>query len=145
MWLEMPYIFRDIDHKVMAFNESEIGKQLVEASRQESWACELLRRVDLWDKTHYIESSPLEHRMTLKDFRLRVPEQHVCIEYAEALGAEPTPIAYAEAGYGFAAGVVDGLENPLSAIFYAMRFMRCKEIHQLDAARNQRLLLLDER
>ena len=34
MWLKCLYIFRDIDH-VMAFNESDIGQQLLEGLRQE--------------------------------------------------------------------------------------------------------------
>lgn len=115
---EMPYIFRDIDH-VMAFNESEIGQRLLEGLRQELG----VRAVgaSTFGIRHITSNKPIRTPDDLVDFRLRVPEQHVCIEYAKALGAEPTPIAYAEAYMALQQGVVDGLENPLSAI-YAMRF-----------------------
>jgi TRAP-type C4-dicarboxylate transport system substrate-binding protein len=45
-----------------------------------------------------------------------VPQQQVTMAYGKAMGANPTPIAYAEAYMALQQGLVDGLENPLSAI-----------------------------
>jgi TRAP-type C4-dicarboxylate transport system substrate-binding protein len=43
------------------------------------------------------------------------------MEYGRAMGADPTPVALAEAYMALQQNVVDGLENPLSSI-YNMKF-----------------------
>jgi TRAP-type C4-dicarboxylate transport system substrate-binding protein len=57
----------------------------------------------------------------LKGFKLRVPEQQVAIEYAKAMGANPTPVALVETYMALQQDLVDGQENPLGLI-YNMKF-----------------------
>ena len=109
----MPYIFRDIDH-VMAFNESEIGKQLVEGLRQELGVRAI--GASTFGIRHITSNKPIRTPDDLKDFRLRVPEQHVCIEYAKALAGRN---CLCRGLYGFAARVVDGLETLISYLRHA--------------------------
>jgi hypothetical protein len=62
-------------------------------------------------------NKPVRTPSDLNGFKLRVPEQNICVEYGKAMGAEPTPIAYAEAYMALQQGVVDGLENILVPVF----------------------------
>lgn len=52
----------------------------------------------------------------LRGIRLRVPPTQLRIACFEALGASPTPVAWAELYQALSQGVVDGQENPISAI-----------------------------
>jgi len=57
----------------------------------------------------------------LKGLKLRSPERDYYVESLSALGANPTPMAFAEVYTGLQAGVVDGQENPIETI-YAAKF-----------------------
>lgn len=116
--LEMPYTFKDNDH-VVRFAKSDIAKQMGEDLRQEFG-------VKIVGTTPYgirqvTSNKPVKSPADLEGFKLRVPEQNVCIEYAKAMGADPTPIAFSEVYLALQQGVVDGQENSLSTI-KAMKF-----------------------
>ncbi|HBU97649.1 TRAP transporter substrate-binding protein [Thalassospira lucentensis] len=57
----------------------------------------------------------------LKGLKLRSPERDYYVKSLSALGANPTPMAFAEVYTGLQAGVVDGQENPIETI-YAGKF-----------------------
>ena len=116
--LEMPYTFKDNDH-VIRFAKSDIAKQMADDLRQEFG-------VKIVGTTPYgirqvTSNKPVKSPADLEGFKLRVPEQNVCIEYAKAMGADPTPIAFSEVYLALQQGVVDGQENSLSTI-KAMKF-----------------------
>lgn len=116
--LEMPYTFRDNAH-VLAFGKSDIAATMWEDFRKEFGGKVI--GVSSWGVRQLTSNEPVNTPEDLAGFKLRVPEQTICVAYGEAMGANPTPIAYAEAYMALQQGVVDGLENPMSSI-KAMKF-----------------------
>jgi len=116
--LEMPYTFRDNAH-VLSFAKSDIAKMLWEDFRKEFGG--KIIGVSSWGIRQLTSNKPVNTPADLAGFKLRVPEQTITVAYGKAMGANPTPIAYAEAYMALQQGVVDGLENPMSSI-KAMKF-----------------------
>lgn len=57
----------------------------------------------------------------IKGLKLRTPERDYYVRSLSALGASPTPMAFAEVYTALQTGVVDGQENPVETI-YAQKF-----------------------
>lgn len=68
----------------------------------------------------------------LKGLKLRAPERDYYVESLSALGANPTPMAFAEVYTGLQAGVVDGQENPIETIYAAKFYEVQKSIAMVD-------------
>lgn len=116
--LEMPYTFRDNQH-VLAFAKSSIASTLWEDFRKEFNG--RIIGVSSYGIRQLTSNKPIMSPADLDSFKLRVPEQTITMAYGKVMGANPTPIAFAEAYMALQQGVVDGLENPMSAI-QAMKF-----------------------
>ena len=116
--LEMPYTFKDNQH-VLAFAESDLGKALFEGYRKKFGG--RIIGPSSYGIRQMATDRPVRTPADLAGFKLRVPEQTVTMAYGRAMGANPTPIAFSEAYMALQQGVVNGLENPLSAI-YAQKF-----------------------
>jgi len=121
--LEMPYTFENNQH-VLAFGQSDIGKELFEGFRKAHGA--RIIGSSSYGIRQMTANKPIYTPEDLEGFKLRVPEQTVCVAYGKAMGANPTPIAYAEAYMALQQGVADGLENPLSAIS-SMKFYEVQD------------------
>ncbi len=125
--LEMPYTFRDNDH-VLSFAKSDIAAELWEDFRAEFGG--KIIGVSSWGVRQLTSNRPINTPADLDGFKLRVPEQTITVAYGKAMGANPTPIAYAEAYLALQQGVVDGLENPMSSI-QAMKFYEVQDVINL--------------
>ena len=110
---EMPYTFKDNNH-VLRFAKSGIAKAMF-ADLEKEFLIKVLAPSSFGIR-QLTSNKPITTPADLKGFKLRVPEQMITVEYGKAMGAEPTPIAYAEAYMSLQQNVVQGLENPLSAI-----------------------------
>ncbi|PLW76093.1 TRAP transporter substrate-binding protein [Cohaesibacter celericrescens] len=64
---------------------------------------------------------PIESMEDLAGLKLRAPERDYYVKSLSALGANPTPMAFAEVYTALQTGVVDGQENPIETI-YAQKF-----------------------
>ncbi|MSU88488.1 transporter [Rhodobacteraceae bacterium 2CG4] len=62
----------------------------------------------------------------LSGLKLRAPERDYYVESLRALGANPTPMAFAEVYTALQTGVVDGQENPIETI-YAQKFFEVQK------------------
>jgi tripartite ATP-independent transporter DctP family solute receptor len=125
--LEMPYTFRDNEH-VLTFTKSAIAKRMFDDLEKEFGIKVVC--ASSWGVRQLTANKPVNTPADLKGFKLRVPEQMITMEYAKAMGADPTPIAFAEAYMALQQGVVDGLENPLSGI-YNMKFHEVQKVINL--------------
>ncbi len=110
---EMPYTFKDNNH-VLRFAKSDVAKAMF-ADLEKEFLIKVLAPSS-WGIRQLTSNKPITTPADLKGFKLRVPEQMITVEYGKAMGAEPTPVAYAEAYMALQQNVVQGLENPLSAI-----------------------------
>jgi len=68
----------------------------------------------------------------LQGLKLRSPERDYYVKSLSALGANPTPMAFAEVYTGLQAGVVDGQENPIETIYAAKFYEVQKSIALVD-------------
>lgn len=116
---EMPYLFKDLDH-VIRFSKSDIARRMFDDLENE-FGVKVIGTSAFGIRHLVSVNKPIRTPEDLAGFKLRVPQQQVTVAYGRAMGAEPTPIAYSEAYMAMQQGVVDGLENPLSAI-QSMKF-----------------------
>ena len=126
---EMPYTFKDNDH-VIRFSKSDVAKKMF-ADLEKEFLVKVVG-ASAWGVRHLTSNRPITAPSDLKGFKMRVPEQMITVAYAKAMGAQATPIAYSEAYMALQQNVVDGLENPLSAI-KNMRFYEVQKYINLTA------------
>ena len=109
----MPYIFDDNAH-ALKFLKSDKWEEMKEDMLQKTGA--RIVGSATWGLRHIIGNRGIKTPADLDNFKLRVPDQRVTVQYAIAMGAKPTPTAYGEAYMALQQNVVDGLENPITAI-----------------------------
>ncbi len=110
--LTAAYLFRDADH-LKAFFESETGKEMV-ASAEEQLGIHIVAPV--YFGTRQVNLAPEKEIKTPADMegiKLRMPGGDAWQFLGKALGANPTPMAYAEVYTGLQTGAIDGQDNPL--------------------------------
>jgi len=110
---DLPFIFRDIPHTYRALDTIgvEMGKDL------EPLGLKLLAFFE--NGVRHLTNSRRAVKVPedMKGLKIRVMEQPVYIEMMNALGANPTPMAFGELFTALQQGTVDGQENPVSHIW----------------------------
>ncbi len=108
------YLFRDYDHLNKTF-KSEIGQEFIKIARDQL-GIELIRPV--FFGARQVNLKPAKKINTPADLagvKLRMPPGEFWQFLGESLGANPTPVAYAELYTALQSGAVDGQDNPLVA------------------------------
>ncbi|WP_241535936.1 TRAP transporter substrate-binding protein [Indiicoccus explosivorum] len=107
--LDVPFLFESRDAAVEVLN-GEIGDDL--AAQMEEQGIILLS----WGENGYrhVTNSvhPIESPEDLEGLKIRTQENEIHLAAFEALGAQPTPMAWTEALTALQQGVVDAQENP---------------------------------
>jgi TRAP-type transport system periplasmic protein len=110
--LTSAYLFRDAEH-LNTFFESEAGDEM-KAMAEEQLGIKILgptyfgtRQVGLVPETR------IETPEDMAGIRLRMPPGEAWQFLGQALGANPTAMAYAEVYTGLQTGAIDGQDNPL--------------------------------
>ncbi len=106
------YLFRDYDHLNKTF-KSDVGKDFIKLARDQL-GIEVLRPV--YFGARQVNLKPTKKINTPADLagiKLRMPPGEFWQFLGESLGANPTPVAYAELYTALQAGAVDGQDNPL--------------------------------
>jgi TRAP-type C4-dicarboxylate transport system substrate-binding protein len=106
------YLFRDADHLRKFFN-SEPGKEL-KAMAEDKLGIRILGPT--YFGTRQVGLKPNKRINTPADMagiKLRMPGGDAWQFLGSALGANPTPMAYAEVYTGLQTGAIDGQDNPL--------------------------------
>ena len=107
------YIFKDQQH-MRAVMDGEIGQNVVEDVAKElnvRWLTALYcgsRHLNMKDIGHDV-MTPAD----LKGVNLRMPNTAAWLFMGKALGANPTPMAFAEVYQGLQTGAIEGQDNPL--------------------------------
>lgn len=107
------YIFKDEQH-MRAVMDGEIGQRVeddVAKKLNVRWLSALYcgaRHLDMRDIGREIKKPE-----DLNGVNLRMPNSSAWLFMGKALGANPTPMAYAEIYQGLQTGAIDGQENPL--------------------------------
>jgi tripartite ATP-independent transporter DctP family solute receptor len=108
-----PFIFRDYDHWAK-FRTSDLFDELAGGYEQTTGN-------HIVTLTYYGERQTTSNREILKPedmagLKIRVPDAPLYKMFPEAVGANPTPIAFAEVYLALQTGTVDAQENPLPTI-----------------------------
>lgn len=112
--LDLPYMFLNRD-EVVAFYNSDI-MDIINADVQENVGVVPLAYAECGFRHVLNNTKPIESMADLKGMKLRVVESDVYISTFDALGANPTPMAFAEAFTGLQQGTIDGMELPIATI-----------------------------
>jgi tripartite ATP-independent transporter DctP family solute receptor len=108
-----PYMFRDFGHW-NAFRKSDLFKEVGQAYEKKTGH----RVVSLtyYGERHVTANKDIAKPEDMKGLKIRVPDAPLYTMFPRAVGANPTPIAFAEVYLALSQGVVDAQENPLVTI-----------------------------
>src|SRR5689334_16099655 len=109
-----PYMFRDFDHW-KRFRESSLFKDLADGYQQKSSGNHVVA-LTYYGERHVTSNKPINKPEDMKGLKIRVPDAPLYTMFPRAVGANPTPIAFAEVYLALQNGTVDAQENPLPTI-----------------------------
>jgi len=108
-----PYMFRDFDHW-KKFATSPLFLELSEGYRQKTM--HKVVAMTYYGERHVTSNRPISKPEDMKGLKIRVPDAPLYTMFPRAVGANPTPIAFAEVYLALQNGTVDAQENPLPTI-----------------------------
>ena len=111
--LDLPFIWQDYDHVHRAL-DGTVGEEL--EADLEGIGLELVAWMDSWGYRNLVTSEPIESEADLQGRKIRTIQTPVYIATVEAMGAEPTPMAFEEVYSAMETGVIDGLEHGFPVI-----------------------------
>ncbi len=109
-----PFMFRDFNHW-KAFSTSPLFGELAEGYRQKSGGHKVLA-ITYYGERQVTSNKPINKPEDMKGLKIRVPDAPLYTMFPRAVGANPTPIAFAEVYLALQNGTVDAQENPLPTI-----------------------------
>jgi TRAP-type transport system periplasmic protein len=112
--LTSAFLFRDADHMAKTF-KSDIGKSFIKMAKDQL-GIQVITPVYFGSRS--VNLKPTKEIKTPADMagiKLRMPPGEFWQFLGESLGANPTPVAYAELYTALQTGTVDGQDNPLVA------------------------------
>src|SRR6187399_2858912 len=110
--LTSAFLFRDADHMKKTF-KSDVGKEFIKLAKDQL-GIQIITPVYFGSRS--INLKPDKQIKTPADMagiKLRMPAGEFWQFLGESLGANPTPVAYAELYTALQSGAVDGQDNPL--------------------------------
>ncbi|WP_230531530.1 sialic acid TRAP transporter substrate-binding protein SiaP [Microvirga roseola] len=108
-----PYMFRDFDHW-KAFRNSDLFKELGQGYEKKTG--HQVVGLTYYGERHVTSNKGITKPEDMKGLKIRVPDAPLYTMFPKAVGANPTPIAFAEVYLALSQGVVDAQENPLVTI-----------------------------
>lgn len=114
------FIYKDAEH-VDRVLQGPIGEEVSRIAREKT-GVEFVAYAEVGFR-HLLTKEPVNSLADLEGLKIRVPELNIWIEFWRALGANPTPLPYAEQYNALSTGVIDGLE----ADFFSIRGFKWHE------------------
>ena len=109
-----PYMFRDFAHW-QKYSKSALFAELAEGYRQKSNGNKVVA-ITYYGERHVTSNKAINKPEDMKGLKIRVPDAPLYTMFPRAVGANPTPIAFAEVYLALQNGTVDAQENPLPTI-----------------------------
>lgn len=140
--LALPYGYRSLEHMDQVAS-GEIGKQI---------EAEIIEKASVRPLTYFARgprnlsaNKEIKTPAELSGFKLRVPNVPVFVAAWQAMGANPTPMAFSEVFTSLQNGTINGQENPL-ALFKSGGFYEVqKVINKTEHVRSWIYLVISER
>ena len=108
-----PFMFRDLAHW-RAYANSDLLRELMEAYYKKGGNKPLA--VTYYGVRHTTANKPINKPEDMNGLKLRVPDAPLYVMYPKVVGANATPIAFAEVYLALQSKTVDAQENPLPTI-----------------------------
>ena len=108
-----PFMFRDYEHWD-AYRNSELFDELSQGYTDATG--NRIEAVTYYGERHVTSNEPITEPADMEGLKIRVPNAPLYMMFPEAVGANPTPIAFAEVYLALQQGTVDAQENPLPTI-----------------------------
>ncbi len=108
-----PYMFRDLGHW-QAFRQSDLFREL-SAGYQKKTGNHVIS-LTYYGERHVTSNKEITKPEDMRNLKIRVPDAPLYRMFPKAVGANSTPIAFAEVYLALAQGTVDAQENPLPTI-----------------------------
>lgn len=105
---QLPFIFQSKEHmrKVL---DGDIGEDILKSVESQGFVG--LAFYDSGSRSIYTPSKPIRTVADMKGMKIRVQQSDMWVSLLQALGANATPLPYAEVYTALKTGVVDGAEN----------------------------------
>src|SRR3954471_23619660 len=117
-----PFIFRDAEHQ-LKYARSDVFKEL--AAGYDKASGNHIVALNYYGARHVTSNKTISKPEDMKGLKIRVPDAPAYLAFPKALGANATPIAFAEVYLALQNGTVDAQENPLPTIeakkFYGVK------------------------
>ena len=121
---DFPFTLRNLDHW-RAYLESDVFDEVSRAYSDAAGGHEIMS-TSYYGSRHVTSNKPILTPGDMRDLKIRVPNAPAYVLFPEAVGANPTPMAFAEVYLALQQGVVDAQENPLPTI-------QAKKFHEVQS------------
>ena len=108
-----PFMFRDYDHW-QAYRDSELFGDLSDGYTEVTG--DAVMGLVYYGQRHVTSNEEIQAPADMEGMKIRVPNATLYKMFPESVGANPTPMAFAEVYLALQQGVVDAQENPLPTI-----------------------------
>ena len=106
------YLFRDADHLKKTF-KSDVGREFIKMARDQL-GIQIITPVYFGSRHVNLKpDQPIKTPADLAGIKLRMPPGEFWQFLGESIGANPTPVAFAEVYTALQTGAIDGQDNPL--------------------------------
>ena len=110
---DYPFALRDYNHW-KAYRDSDLFKELSQGYKDATG--HTVMALTYYGARHVTSNKPILKPEDMKGLKIRVPNSPVMVMFPNAVGANPTPMAFSEVYLALQQGVVDAEENPLPTI-----------------------------
>ena len=112
--LTSAFLFRDADHMKKTF-KSDVGKEFIKMAKDQL-GIQIITPVYFGSRSVNLKpDKQIKTPADMAGIKLRMPPGEFWQFLGESLGANPTPVAYAELYTALQSGTVDGQDNPVVA------------------------------
>ncbi|WP_116654712.1 sialic acid TRAP transporter substrate-binding protein SiaP [Pelagibacterium sediminicola] len=111
---DFPFTLRNLDHWA-AYFDSDVFDEVARGYTDATGGNEIAA-VSYYGSRHVTANKPIQKPQDMQGLKIRVPDAPAYVLFPKAVGANPTPIAFAEVYLALQQGVVDAQENPLTTI-----------------------------
>ena len=139
--LEAPFLYRDRAH-ILKTQDSAVVQKL--AASLPPKGLRLVGFVENGFRNITNNTRPINTPADVKGLKIRTPENLAQVETFRALGAQPTPMPFAELYNALRQGVVDGQENPLQGIYDGKLYEAQKYLAMTGHIYNSAYVLISE-
>ena len=121
---DFPFTLRNLKHWE-AYKQSDLFSE-ISSGYSDATSGNEIAAVSYYGSRHVTANKPVLSPEDMKDLKIRVPNAPAYVLFPQAVGANPTPMAFSEVYLALQQGVVDAQENPLPTI-------QAKKFHEVQS------------